>query len=222
MSQPRIPETVWPARAAHCVTTQNTRNCTQIKRFWFRSFIFVFIRGTRILRETVIHGWIMRSCVMESRVPCNIPSDDTYVVRELYTSEWETGLEAPVRSYFPHRLHTYGTHLTPTSELYRYCTLIRRGMYWRGRETRRQWNVPYVMISPRYVLRATLVSCGGGSHFSEMQGFHRLTVAACTPASQNWELRFSRRWIERLVLWFVTPFSLVDTPQRLEKYSIAI
>ena len=54
---------------------------------------------------------------MESRVPCNIPSDHTYLVRELYTSERETGLEACVRSDFPHRLHTYGTHHTLTSEL---------------------------------------------------------------------------------------------------------
>ena len=158
----------------------------------------------------------------ESRVPCNIPSDHTYVVRELYTSEWTTGLEARVRSYFPHRLHTYGTHHTPTSELYRYCTLIRRGIYWRGRESRRQWNVPYVMISPRYVLRATLISCGERNHFSDMQGVHRLTVAACASTSQNWELSFSRRWTGRLVLWFVTPFSLVDTAQHLEKYSTAI
>jgi len=164
----------------------------------------------------------MRSYVVEPRVPCNIPSDHTYVVRELYTSEWATGLEARVRSDFPHRLHTYGTHHTPTSELYRFCTLIWRGTYWRGRESRRQWNVPYVMISPRYVLRATLISCGGGNHFIELQWFRHLTVAACASTSQNWELSFSRRWIGRLVLWFVTPFSLVGTTQRLERHRISI
>jgi len=41
------------------------------------------------------------------------------------------------------------------------------------------------MISPRYVRRATLISCGGGNHFTDMQWFHRLTVAVCVSTSQN-------------------------------------
>ena len=173
---------------------------------------------SRILRDAVTRSWIMRSCVMEPEVPCNIPSDHTYLVRELYTSEWETGLATGVRSDFTHRLHTYGTHHTPTSELYRFSTLIRRGMYWRGRESRRQWNAPYVMISPRYVLRAILISYEGGNHFTELQCFHRLTVNESLPLLRTGN---SRRWIGRLVLLFVTPCSLVDISQRLEKRSIS-
>lgn len=137
------------------------RNITQIKMVLISDSDIRVYSPSRIFWTTLIHSWIMRSCVIDPGVLCNIPSDHTYyLVTELCTSEWETGLEAGVRSYFPHRLHTYGTHHTQTSELYRFCTLIRRGIHQGGRESRRQWNVHYVMISPRYVLRATFVSWG--------------------------------------------------------------
>jgi hypothetical protein len=139
---------------------------------------------SRIFWTTVIRSWIMRSCVMEPGVRCNIPSDHTYyLVRELYTSEWETGLEAGVRSDFPHRLHTYGTHHTQTSELYRFCTLIRRGYTegegnQEGSGTYPMWWLALGMCLGRRSLH------GGSNHFTALQCSHRLAVAVCLHFSE--------------------------------------